>query len=73
MAISDIRPQEVQATEVETPQVAAIQESTDIPNVAALQSNSAAPPQTAAVDSTPIHAQNLQPLFEEDEDEGPEY
>ena len=35
-------------------------------------SGSAAPPQTAAANATPICAQNLQPLFEEDEDEGPE-
>jgi hypothetical protein len=34
IAIGDIRPQEVQAIEVETPQVATTQESTDVPDAA---------------------------------------
>ena len=86
MAIGDIRPQEEEVTEVEVPQVAATLISTDVPDAtlqqasmatqvrgsAALEGSSAAPTQSVAADSTPAHGQNLQPIFEQDEDEDPE-
>ena len=39
---------------------------------AALEGGSATPTQSAAADSTLAHGQNLQPIFEQDDDEDPE-
>ena len=84
MAIDDIRPQEDEVTEVEIPQVAAAPISVDVPDAeqqqtpdvtsahgsAMPESGSAAPDQSVAADSTPVCGQNLQPIFELEEDEG---
>jgi hypothetical protein len=79
LAIGYIIPQEDEATEVEVPQVAAAPISADIPNVEQQQTpattpacGSAAPIQSAVVDSTLLRGQNLQPIFEQKEDKGPE-
>ena len=79
LAIGDIRPQEDEVTEVVVPQVAAAPISADIPDatlqqthVATLECGSAAPTQLAVADSTPAHGQNLQPIFEQDDNEDPE-
>ena len=70
---------------MEVPQVAAAPISADAPNAilqqtpattlecdsAALEGGSTAPTQSAAADSTPAHGQNLQPIFEQDDDEDP--
>ena len=83
MAIGDIRPQEVQATEVEAPHVTAdLQPAAEIRAVVPLtqaavlgsssvaqRSSTATPMQTIAADISPIHGQNLQPIFEQEEDE----
>ena len=83
MAIGDIRPQEVQATEVEAPHVTAdLQPAAEIraavpltqaavldSDNAALRSSTAAPMQIAAADSSPSHGWNLQHIFEQNEDE----
>ena len=86
MAIGDIRPQEDEATEVEVLQVAAAPISADVPDAtlqqtpavtlergsATLEGGSAAPTQSAAADLTLARGQNLQPIFEQDDDEDPE-
>jgi hypothetical protein len=80
LAIGDIRPQEDEVTEVEVPQVAAEPIFADVPDAEVeqiparnLQSdNSAAPPLQAAASLTPIRGQNLQQIFEQEDDEGPE-
>ena len=83
LAIDDIRPQEDEVTEVVVPQIDAALISADVPNAtlqqtpaatpkcgsAALEGGSAAPTQSVAADSTPAHGQNLQPIFEQDDDE----
>jgi hypothetical protein len=76
IAIGDIIPQEDKSIEVEVPQVIAALVSADVPNVVQLQtpaatlpSSSVVPLQSAATSSTPIYGQNLQPIFEQDEDE----
>ena len=85
MTIGDIRPQEYEATKVEASQVATAPISADVPNAtlqqasattpergsAALEGGSAAPTQSATADSTPAREQNLQPIFEQDDDEDP--
>ena len=79
LTIGDIRPQEEKVTEVEVPQVAAAPISTNIPDAtlqqvsaATLEHGSAAPTQSAAADSTLACGQNLQPIFEQDDDEDTE-
>ena len=71
---------------MEVPQVAAAPISTDVPHAtlqqtlavtleyssAALEGGSATPTQSAATNSTPAHGQNLQPIFEQEDDEDPE-
>ena len=78
LTIGDIRPQEDEATEVEVPQVAAAPISVDVPDAtlhqtpaATLERDSAAPTQSTAADSTLARGQNLQPIFEQDDDEDP--
>jgi len=75
LAIDDIRPQEEEVTEVEVPQVAAAPISADVPDATLQQTpaatpehGSAAPTQSAAADSTLAPRQNLQPIFEQDDD-----
>ena len=82
MAIGDIRPQEVQAIEVEAPHVIAdmqpaaeIQASMPLTQAAvpgsssvAQRSSTVAPMQIAAADISPIHGQNLQPIFEQEDE-----
>ena len=84
LAIGDIRPQEDEVTKVEVPQVAAAPISADVPDAkqqqtpvvtpardsAALESDSAAPTQSAVADSTLARGQDLQPIFEQENDEG---
>ena len=72
-------PQEDEVTEVEVPQVVAAPISADVPDAtlqqasaAPLEHGSAAPTQSAVADSTPTRGQNLQPIFEQDDDEDPE-
>ena len=86
MAISDIRPQEDEVTEVVVPQVATAPISANVPDATlqqtpaatpargstALEGDSATPTQSAAADSTPARGQNLQPIFEQEDDEDPE-
>ena len=86
IVIGDIRPQEDEVTEVEVPQVAATPISADVPDAtlqqasvatlergsATLEGDSAAPTQSTTTDSTPTRGQNLQPIFEQDDDEDPE-
>ena len=86
LAIGDIRPQEDEVTEVVVPQVDAAPISADVPDAtlqqasaatpergsATLEGGSAAPTQLTAADSTPAHGQDLQPIFEQDDDEDPE-
>ena len=81
LAIGDIRPQEDKVTEVEVPQPADKQSSADVPDAegeptpAANQqsgsdphkSSSAALPLTAAACPTSIQGQNLQPIFEQED------
>ena len=83
LAIGDIRTQEEEVTEVEVPQVAAAPISTNVPDAtlqqasaatlergsATLEGGSAAPTQSATADLTPARGQNLQPIFEQDDDE----
>ena len=71
---------------MEVPQVAAAPISADIPNAeqqqtpaatpacssAMPESGSATPTQSTVADSTPAHGQDLQPIFEQEVDEGPE-
>ena len=78
MAIGDIRPQE-EVTEVEVPQVAVAPISANVPDatlqqttVATPEHGSAAPTQSVAADSTLDRRQNLQPIFEQDDNEDPE-
>ena len=78
MTIGDIRPPE-EVTEVEVPQVAVAPISIDVPNATLQQTptatpehGSATPTQSVAADSTLAHGQNLQPIFEKDDDEDPE-
>ena len=61
------------------PQVAAAPIFADVPDATLQQTpaatparGSAAPTQSAAADSTPARGQNLQPIFEQDDDEDPE-
>ena len=61
---------------MEVPQVAAAPISTNVPNSTLQQTPaatpehvSAAPTQSAAADSTSAHGQNLQPIFEQYDDE----
>ena len=63
---------------MEFPQVAAAPIFADVPDATLQQTpaatpecGSAAPTQSAAADSTPAHGQNLQPIFEQDDDEDP--
>ena len=86
LAICDIRPQEDEVTEVEVPQVVAAPISTDVPDAtlqqtpaatlecgsAALEGGSVAPIQSVAADLTPACRQDLQAIFEQEDDEGPE-
>ena len=86
LAIGDIRPQEDEVTEVVVPHVADAPISADVPDAtlqqtpvatpehgsATLEGGSAAPTQSAAADSTLAHGQYLQPIFEQENDEGPE-
>ena len=58
------------------PQVAAAPISADVPDATLQQASAvtpergiAAPTQSAAADSTPARGQNLQPIFEQDDDE----
>ena len=83
MAIGNIRPQEDEVTEVEVPQAADEQSSTHVPDAegeltpaanqqsgsAAHKSGSATLPLTAAASPTPIQGQNLQPIFEQEDNE----
>ena len=71
---------------MEVPQVAVAPISTDVPDAtlqqtpvatlehgsATLEGGSAAPTQSATADLTPARGQNLQPIFEQDDDEDPE-
>jgi hypothetical protein len=77
LSIGDIRPQEDEAIEVEVPQVAATPIFTNVLDAEQQQSpaatparGSAVPTQSTAADSTLVHRQNLQPIFEQEEDEG---
>ena len=86
MTIGDIRSQEEEVTEVEVPQVATApifanvtdatlhQPSAATPECgsATLEGGSAAPTQLASVDSTPVRGQDLQSIFEQEDDEDPE-
>ena len=86
LVISDIRPQEDEAIEVEVPQAADEQVSADVPDAegeqtpttnqqsgsAAHKSGSAALPLIVAASPTPIQGQNLQPIFEQEDNEDPE-
>ena len=86
LAIGDIRPQEDEVTKVEVPQATDEQSSADVPNVegeqtpaanqqsgsATHKSNSVALPLTAAASPTLIQGQNLQPIFEQEDNEDPE-
>ena len=83
LAIGDIKPQEDEVTEVVVSQVAATPISADVPDAtlqqasaatlehgsAVLEGDSAVPTQSAAADLTLAHGQNLQPIFEQDDDE----
>ena len=85
LTIGDIRPQE-EVTKVKVPQVAAAPIFADVPNAtlqqasvatlehnsAALEGGSAAPTQSAAADLTLAHGQNLQSIFDQDDNEDPE-
>ena len=82
LTIGDIRPQEDEVTEVEVPQAVDEQSSAEgEPTPAANQqsgnaahkSDSAALPLTAAASPTPIQGQNLQPIFEQEDNEDPEH
>ena len=62
---------------MEVPQVAATPISTDVPNAKQQQTptatparGSAAPTQSVATDSTPARGQDLQAIFEQENDEG---
>ena len=64
---------------MEVPQVAVAPISADVPDatlqqasIATLECGSAAPIQLGAADSTPARGQNLQPIFEQEDDEDPE-
>ena len=86
LAIGDIRPQEDEVTEVEVPQAADEQSSANVPDAkgeptpaanqqssnAAHKSGSAALPLAAAASPTLIQGQNLQPIFEQEDNEDPE-
>jgi hypothetical protein len=86
LTIGDIWPQEDQATEEEDPQAVAAPISADVFDAevqhtpasnqqggsAAPEGGSAAPPSSAAADSTPLPGLNLEPIFEQEEVEGPE-
>ena len=83
LAIGDIRPQEDEVTEVVVPQVAAAPIFADVPDAtlqqastatpehgsASLEGSSVAPTQSAVADSTLARGQNLQPIFEQEDDE----
>ena len=83
LAIGDIRPQEDEVTEVVVPQVAATPISADVPDAegeqtpaanqqsgsATHKSGSAALPLTAVASPTLIQGQNLQPIFEQEDNE----
>ena len=86
LAIGDIRPQENKVIEVEVSQVAATPIFIDVPDAtlqqtpaatlergsATLEGGSTVPTQLVAADSTPNRGQNLQPIFEQDDDEDSE-
>ena len=84
LAIGDIRPQEDEVIEVEVPQATDEQSFTDVPDAegeptpaanqqsssATHKSGSATLPLTAAAASpTPIKGQNVQPIFEQEDNE----
>jgi hypothetical protein len=73
LTISDIRPQEDEATDLVGPLVADEEVSADVPDAegeqtptVVQQGGSAAPPLEAVASSTLIQGQNLQPIFEEE-------
>ena len=86
LAIGDIRPQEDEVTEVEVPQVVAAPIFANVPDAegeptpaanqqrgsAAHKSGSAALSLTATASPTLIQGQNLQPIFEQEDNEDPE-
>ena len=86
MTIGDIRPQGGSTIEVEVPQVAVAPISADTPDAEQQQTpattpargstmpdcDSVMPTQSAVADLTPTRGQNLQPIFEQKEDEDPE-
>ena len=81
-----MRPQEDEVTEVVVPQVAAAPIFADVPDAeeeqtpaanqqsgsATHKSGSAALPLIAAASPTPIQGYNLQPIFEQEDNEDPE-
>ena len=83
LAIGDIRPQEDEVTEVEVPQVATAPIFTNVTDAtlqqasaatiergsAILEGGSTIPTQSAATDLTLARGQNLQPIFEQADDE----
>ena len=79
LAIGDIRPQEDKVTEVEVPQAANEQSSADVPDAEGeqtpttnQQSGSVALPLIPAASPTLIQGQNLQHIFEQEDNEDPE-